>query len=72
MSGSIRVPEIGAALFRSPTSSSNSEANTEDGTTLSASPSSSFSSSSSSSRRWCEGPAATSSVVADASFRCCR
>lgn len=24
-------PEIGAALFRSPTSSSNSEANTEDG-----------------------------------------
>uniref|UniRef100_A0A3B4Y140 Uncharacterized protein n=1 Tax=Seriola lalandi dorsalis TaxID=1841481 RepID=A0A3B4Y140_SERLL len=31
MSGSICLPEIGAALFRSPTSSSNSEANTEDG-----------------------------------------
>uniref|UniRef100_A0A3Q3E5A9 Uncharacterized protein n=1 Tax=Labrus bergylta TaxID=56723 RepID=A0A3Q3E5A9_9LABR len=31
MSGSIFLPEIGAALFRSPTSSSNSEANTEDG-----------------------------------------
>uniref|UniRef100_A0A671TLB8 Uncharacterized protein n=1 Tax=Sparus aurata TaxID=8175 RepID=A0A671TLB8_SPAAU len=47
MSGSMYLPEIGAALFRSPTSSSNSEANTDDGL-------------------------AVSSVVPDASFRCCR
>lgn len=30
------TPEIGAALFRSPTSSSNSEANTEDGSLMEA------------------------------------
>ena len=31
LSGGSRLPEIGAALFRSPTSSSNSEANTDEG-----------------------------------------
>uniref|UniRef100_A0A3Q1EMG8 Uncharacterized protein n=1 Tax=Acanthochromis polyacanthus TaxID=80966 RepID=A0A3Q1EMG8_9TELE len=70
------LPEIGAALFRSPTSSSNSEANTEEGTSLSVSLSSSSSSSSSWSCKGClsgfEAPAATSSDAPDASFRCCR
>uniref|UniRef100_A0A3Q3XLC3 Uncharacterized protein n=1 Tax=Mola mola TaxID=94237 RepID=A0A3Q3XLC3_MOLML len=77
MSGSMSnrvLPETGAALFRSPTSSSNSEANTDDGRPLSVSPCSSSSSSSS----WkctvflSERDAATSSTGPDASFRCCR
>uniref|UniRef100_A0A3Q2NRK9 Uncharacterized protein n=1 Tax=Fundulus heteroclitus TaxID=8078 RepID=A0A3Q2NRK9_FUNHE len=54
----------GAALFRSPTSSSNSEANTEDGRWIVAS-------------WWSHqteitGAVATSSEGPDASFRCCR
>uniref|UniRef100_A0A3B3W0N5 Uncharacterized protein n=1 Tax=Poecilia latipinna TaxID=48699 RepID=A0A3B3W0N5_9TELE len=65
-----------AALFRSPTSSSNSEANTEDGRWIVASFSTSFSSSSSliseAPLLKCEGPAVTSSEGPDASFRCCR
>uniref|UniRef100_A0A3P9MEI3 Uncharacterized protein n=2 Tax=Oryzias latipes TaxID=8090 RepID=A0A3P9MEI3_ORYLA len=59
MSGSISriLPEMGAALFRSPTSSSNSEANTEEGKY----PPSRF-----------DETAATSSDWPDGSFRCCR
>uniref|UniRef100_A0A4W6G9K6 Uncharacterized protein n=1 Tax=Lates calcarifer TaxID=8187 RepID=A0A4W6G9K6_LATCA len=57
MSGS--MSRRGAALFRSPTSSSNSEANTEEGRLMECSSSSSSSSSLNS-----DGP--------DASFRCCR
>uniref|UniRef100_A0A8C5H6F2 Uncharacterized protein n=1 Tax=Gouania willdenowi TaxID=441366 RepID=A0A8C5H6F2_GOUWI len=69
------------ALFRSPTSSSNSDANTEDGSlivsTLTRTPLSSSSSSSSSWSRtaglsWWAEPVATSSVDAQASFKCCR
>uniref|UniRef100_A0A667Z4D1 Uncharacterized protein n=1 Tax=Myripristis murdjan TaxID=586833 RepID=A0A667Z4D1_9TELE len=48
-----------AALFRSPTSSSNSDANTEEGRLMGR-------------RAVCEGSAATSSPGLDASFRCCR
>uniref|UniRef100_A0A3Q1J6Q6 Uncharacterized protein n=1 Tax=Anabas testudineus TaxID=64144 RepID=A0A3Q1J6Q6_ANATE len=51
-----------AALFRSPTSSSNSEANTEDGSLIVAASCLSV----------YEGPASTSSDGPDASFRCCR
>uniref|UniRef100_A0A3B5M7C7 Uncharacterized protein n=1 Tax=Xiphophorus couchianus TaxID=32473 RepID=A0A3B5M7C7_9TELE len=77
ISGSMssELPETGAALFRSPTSSSNSEANTEDGMSLlTVSTSFSFSSSLKSEAPLlkCEGPAATSSEGPDASFRCCR
>uniref|UniRef100_A0A3B3D9E5 Uncharacterized protein n=1 Tax=Oryzias melastigma TaxID=30732 RepID=A0A3B3D9E5_ORYME len=61
MSGSISSREMGAALFRSPTSSSNSEANTEDGKWSVATWSSNKTRSGS-----------TSSDGPDASFRCCR
>uniref|UniRef100_A0AAQ4PBZ0 Uncharacterized protein n=1 Tax=Gasterosteus aculeatus aculeatus TaxID=481459 RepID=A0AAQ4PBZ0_GASAC len=58
MSGSMsRRGPMGAALFRSPTFSSNSEANTEDGS-VGLLP--------------CAGSSATSSAVGAASFRCCR
>uniref|UniRef100_A0A3P9I455 Uncharacterized protein n=1 Tax=Oryzias latipes TaxID=8090 RepID=A0A3P9I455_ORYLA len=57
MSGSISRREMGAALFRSPTSSSNSEANTEEGKY----PPSRL-----------DETAATSSDWPDGSFRCCR
>uniref|UniRef100_A0A3P9QAC1 Uncharacterized protein n=1 Tax=Poecilia reticulata TaxID=8081 RepID=A0A3P9QAC1_POERE len=64
-----------AALFRSPTSSSNSEANTEDGRWIVASCSSHQTGSDSFGYFLIcclFGPAATSSEVPDASFRCCR
>uniref|UniRef100_A0A8D3BH53 Uncharacterized protein n=1 Tax=Scophthalmus maximus TaxID=52904 RepID=A0A8D3BH53_SCOMX len=54
-----RLPEIGAALFRSPTSSSNSEANTDDGRLMEAACSSNT-------------KQEIVSTGADASFRCCR
>uniref|UniRef100_A0A3B3Y4U5 Uncharacterized protein n=1 Tax=Poecilia mexicana TaxID=48701 RepID=A0A3B3Y4U5_9TELE len=56
-----------AALFRSPTSSSNSEANTEDGRWIVAS-----CSSNQTGFGVRLGPAVTSSEGPDASFRCCR
>uniref|UniRef100_A0A8C7WVF9 Uncharacterized protein n=1 Tax=Oryzias sinensis TaxID=183150 RepID=A0A8C7WVF9_9TELE len=54
----IILPEMGAALFRSPTSSSKSEANTEEGK---CNPPSRL-----------DETAATSSDWPDGSFRCCR
>uniref|UniRef100_A0A3P8VTA9 Uncharacterized protein n=1 Tax=Cynoglossus semilaevis TaxID=244447 RepID=A0A3P8VTA9_CYNSE len=66
MSGSKCSPEIGAALFRRPTSSSNSDANTDDASCF-LSPSWS--------RKFTDrlpAPDTTSSDGADASFRCCR
>uniref|UniRef100_A0A8C3G3N5 Uncharacterized protein n=1 Tax=Cyclopterus lumpus TaxID=8103 RepID=A0A8C3G3N5_CYCLU len=53
------LPEMGAALFRSPTSSSNSEANTEDGRLM---------------LEACTDKTGSYlySLVTTASFRCCR
>ncbi|KAL4696484.1 hypothetical protein H8958_013281, partial [Nasalis larvatus] len=67
-------PETGAALFNNPTSSSNSEANTDEGNLIPKSLTGMTSDSSFSSLRLCalkvlEG---ISSEGPDGSFRCCR
>uniref|UniRef100_A0A3B5KFH8 Uncharacterized protein n=1 Tax=Takifugu rubripes TaxID=31033 RepID=A0A3B5KFH8_TAKRU len=75
MSGSMsNLGPESAALFRSPTSSSNSEANTEDGRLMEAAcrAMSEWSSSSSSASSLWDGPDATSWIGPDDSFRCCK
>uniref|UniRef100_A0A8C5WR81 Uncharacterized protein n=1 Tax=Laticauda laticaudata TaxID=8630 RepID=A0A8C5WR81_LATLA len=58
MSGSRSVPGTGAALFNRPTSSSNSDANTEEGSLMVGCP-----------RDQLDG---TSSEGPEASFKCCK